>query len=288
MVLLSERYPIIYPIRVWQLRLFRRIKWWLEAKRFSDTLSREVLDHKVIVHQSVLVRRLGDSDPMLQYNKITNLKIAAGKLNGLLIKPGETFSFWHLVGKTSRAQGYLDGLCIVQGQASPGIGGGLCQMSNLIYWMALHTPLTVVERHRHSYDPFPDCDRVIPFGTGATIFYNYVDLQFTNTTSHTFQIIISFDDTHIRGEIFCDTQLPDTYRVFEQNHRFVRQNGKYYRSNEIWRKVFHAGVKKSEELLYTNFCEVKYRLEDETDGGKPLTNIAEELKNVYGQYKRNG
>lgn len=260
MTLLSERFPTVYSIRVWQLRVWRRLRWRIEQKRFSRTLARDVLNHKAVNHQSVLLRRLGDSDPMLQYNKITNLRLASEKINGILIRPGETFSFWRLVGNTSRAKGYLDGLCIVQGKAVPGIGGGLCQLSNLIYWMVLHTPLTVVERHRHSYDPFPDCDRVVPFGTGATIFYNYVDLQFTNTTPHTFQIMISFDDTRIKGEILCDSQLPDTYRVFERNHCFVREQDKYYRSNEIWREIYHQGARVGEELLYTNFCEVKYQL----------------------------
>ena len=160
------------------------------------------------------------------------------------------------------SRGYLDGLCISQGQAEPGIGGGLCQLSNLIYWMVLHTPLTIVERHRHSFDPFPDCDRVIPFGTGVTVFYNYVDLQFANPTTQTFQITISFDDTYIKGEIFCDAQLTATYRVFERKHHFIKENGKFYRSNEIWRESFQGGVKQCEELLFTNFCEVKYSLDD--------------------------
>ena len=45
-------------------------------------------------------------------------------------------------------------------------GGGLCQLSNLIYWMTLHTPLTITERYRHSYDVFPDSNRTQPFGSG--------------------------------------------------------------------------------------------------------------------------
>lgn len=261
MALLSEKFQTVYHLRVWQKRLFRRIKWRLDRRQYSRQISPNSLAFHIFSHQSVLLRKLGDSDLILQHNKITNLKIAAKSLNGILIKPGETFSFWHLVGKTTRAQGYLHGLCISQGQAVPGIGGGLCQLSNLIYWMVLHTPLTVVERHRHSFDPFPDCNRVIPFGTGATIFYNYVDLQFSNPTSQTFQITISFDDTYIKGDIFCDAELTTAYRVFERNHSFIKRNGKFYRSNEIWREVFQGGVKQHEALLYTNCCEVKYRLD---------------------------
>lgn len=47
--------------------------------------------------------------------------------------------------------------------------------------MALHTPLTVTERHRHGYDVFPDAERTIPFGSGATCFYNYGDLMILET-----------------------------------------------------------------------------------------------------------
>ena len=63
------------------------------------------------------------------------------------------------------------------GSFQTGIGGGLCQLSNLIYWMTLHTPLTVTERYRHSFDVFPDSRRTQPFGSGATCSYNYLDLQ---------------------------------------------------------------------------------------------------------------
>ena len=72
------------------------------------------------------------------------------------------------------------GMVLHNGGFKPGVGGGLCQLSNLIYWMTLHTPLTVVERWRHSYDVFPDAERTQPFGSGATVAYNHIDLQIRN------------------------------------------------------------------------------------------------------------
>ena len=50
------------------------------------------------------------------------------------------------------------------GEVKTSIGGGICQLANLLYWMALHTPLEVIERHHHSFDPFPDSGRTLPFG----------------------------------------------------------------------------------------------------------------------------
>ncbi|MCK9911052.1 VanW family protein, partial [Microbacteriaceae bacterium K1510] len=81
-----------------------------------------------------------------------------------------------------------------------GVGGGLCQLSNLIYWMTLHTPLTVTERYRHSYDVFPDAERTLPFGSGATCYYNYLDLQISNLTEQPFQLQIALTESHLAGE----------------------------------------------------------------------------------------
>jgi len=119
----------------------------------------------------------------LQYNKIKNLEIVVKKINGTIIQPGETFSFCKIVGLPTKKKGYKKGMELSFGKAKEGIGGGICQSSNLMYWLALHSALTVNERHHHSYDPFPDDGRVLPFASGATVFYNYLDLQITNNTT---------------------------------------------------------------------------------------------------------
>lgn len=80
-----------------------------------------------------------------------------------------------------------------------GVGGGLCQLSNLIYWMTLHTDLTVTERYRHSYDVFPDENRTQPFGSGATCVYNYRDLMVENRTVRPLQLSLQLTATELRG-----------------------------------------------------------------------------------------
>ena len=77
-----------------------------------------------------------------------------------------------------------------QGKVTVGVGGGLCPLANLIHWMGLHSPLQLTERHHHSFDPFPDEGRVLPFGSGASLFYNYVDLRFRNPTDQTLQLMV--------------------------------------------------------------------------------------------------
>ena len=119
-------------------------------------------------------------------------------------------------------------------------GGGLCQLSNLIYWMVLHTPLTVTERHRHSFDVFPDSNRTQPFGSGATCVYNYRDLQISNQTDdETYQICIRTEGDDLVGEIrTCSTPYLK-YRVYEHEHKITHEYwGRYIRHNLIRRQIF--------------------------------------------------
>ena len=258
---LSEIHPIFYHTRIWQKRLTRSLADSISGK-FASARSPDDLKFTVKKHQSLLRRRLGDSDPQLQENKVHNLKLSAPHLDGLLIRPGETFSFWRAVGETTAEKGYLEGMQLSRGEVVRGVGGGLCQLSNLLYWMALHTPLEVVERHHHSFDPFPDENRVLPFGSGCGVFYNYIDLRFFNPTDRTFQLRIRVADEHLKGAILTDVEPLYSYHVFERNHRFLSKNGKNYRENEIWREVIdrRTGNRIAEELLVRNHAEVKYEL----------------------------
>ena len=88
-------------------------------------------------HQSLLRRRLGDSSPRLQEQKIVNLQQAVKKLDGIVIKPGEIFSLWHIVGKPSYRAGYVDGMLLSNGKVVEGLGGGMCQLSNFLFWIFL-------------------------------------------------------------------------------------------------------------------------------------------------------
>ena len=263
---ISSLNPVFYFIIVKLRRLARYIQWWFGGQSFAKTLSEEQLKYRVYKHQSVLVRKLGGSDLELQYNKVENLKIAIGKLNGIIINPGEVFSFCYLVGCATRKKGYLDGMLLSNGEARAGIGGGLCQIANLIHWLCLHSPLTITERHHHSYDPFPDDGRVVPFGSGATIFYNYVDYQFTNNTDRTFQLLFWLDEKCINGDLRVNIELPYKYHVFEKNHHFVKTGDAYYRRNELWReKYFKKGSGEiiETELLQKNNALVKYQPDED-------------------------
>ena len=259
---LSEIHPIIYKTRVWQKRFFRQVADLSKARRFASEIEAENLPFTCKKHQSLLRRRLGNADPQLQENKVENLKIACPAIDGIVIKPGQTFSFWRQLGAATAEKGYCEGMQLSQGVVVRGVGGGLCQLANLLYWMALHTPLEIAERHHHSFDPFPDHNRVLPFGSGAGVFFNYIDLRFYNPTDITFQIKLWLTEEHLKGAIYSSRETPYSYHVFEKNHRFLNENGKNYRENEIWRETIdrRTGNHLAEEMLVKNFAEVKYEL----------------------------
>lgn len=270
--LISQRHPALYFLAVWTRRLQRYAGWYLGNKSYAVERTEEKLPYRIKKHQSVLLKKLGDSDRQLQINKVTNLKIAVKRLNGILIRPGETFSFCKLVGLPTRRKGYLPGMELSFGQARPGTGGGICQISNLIHWLVLHSPLTVTERHHHSFDPFPDDGRVLPFGSGATVFYNYRDYQFTNQTDHCFQFHFWFSEKCLEGELRIDTELDYAYHVFEKEHAFLKIDGQYFRRNEIWRQKilkFKSGQVIETALVTKNFARVTYTPEHFTEAHGP-------------------
>jgi vancomycin resistance protein VanW len=146
------------------------------------------------------------------------------------------------------------------GEFRPDVGGGICQAANLLHWMVLHSPLTVVERSEHSFDPFPDSGRVIPWGTGTSIFYNYVDLQVRNDTDVPYQLRVRVGDTYLHGELRATVMPRFSYHVEAREERFTQLDGQWWRSNEIWRRVIdrRTGNKAGDELVKRNRARMMY------------------------------
>ncbi|MBR5381314.1 MAG: VanW family protein, partial [Oscillospiraceae bacterium] len=180
--------------------------------------------------------------------------------DGLLLRPGEVFSYWRLIGKPSRRKGYREGMILVNGTVRPGVGGGLCQLSNLIFWMTLHTPLTVIERHRHGYDVFPDSNRTQPFGSGATCFYPYGDLMIRNDTEDTYQILVHVGETDLEGEWRVSSAPKNRFEIAERNHQMCGEVwGGFTRHNELYRQEYDLeGRLLSEELVISNSAIMMY------------------------------
>lgn len=218
---LSVRFPALRPIIIALKRLHKYTVMTL-SRDIVHTHSHTYFPCVVARHQSVLRRRLGDSNPRLQEQKIINLREAIKKFDGVIIEPEKIFSFWEILGNVSYKNGYVDGMLIAQGKVVEGVGGGLCQLANLFYCIWLHVPTEIVERYHHSLDVFPDSGRVLPFGSGATIVQNYIDLQIKNISPFPIQIKIWLTDTHLKCQLLSREVIPQKYHIFEKNHTFVR------------------------------------------------------------------
>lgn len=241
--------------------LKRKLIWIKNRKSYArPVLHNDTCCHSIIQHRSFLLRPLKDVDMLLQYNKVTNLRLAIANIDGTTIRPGQLFSIWKLVGRPTVSKGYLDGLVLHNGKISKGCGGGLCQLGNLLYWMALHSELDIIERWRHGYDVFPDINRTIPFACGATLSYNYVDLQLKNNTNNTYRINLWLDDEYLNGELLADSPPEYTFEIYETDHMFKSQWwGGYTRHNKIWRKrVCSKDKSYKEELVTENHAIMMY------------------------------
>ncbi|WP_208354485.1 VanW family protein [Pseudaestuariivita rosea] len=263
---LTSYHPALHQARVWQRQAVRWARWYWGREDFATDRQSDLLPNKIYRHQSKLRRSLAD-DPrenLWQDNKIHNHSLAIPHLNGVLIHPGQTFSIWRLVGRPTVRRRFKEGMELHLGRARGGIGGGLCQIANLIHWLALHSPLQVTQRASHSFDPFPDQGRVIPYGTGAALFYNYIDLWLFNPTQTTVQLHLWMTDTLLNGEFRCDGAHPHRYHVYEKNAGFTKSGDTWFRYNEIWRDTSTKGeapeVLKSEKL-YANHVRVLYEPE---------------------------
>jgi vancomycin resistance protein VanW len=202
------------------------------------------------------LRRAGVADERLQRGKEANVERAAALISGILIPPGGIFSYHHAVGRPSRLRGFRQGLELHAGQSGKGVGGGCCQVSNLLYLLALEAGLEIVERHRHGLDLFPDHGRTVPFGCGATVFYNFADLRFRNPYPDPVGIRVEIeagaDGRELVGRIVSPWAPDLKVEIYEVEHRFERQGDAWWRENRIRRRYLdgRGEVVRDEEVAH--------------------------------------
>jgi hypothetical protein len=145
------------------------------------------------------ITRLWTSDApaerALQAGKVQNLRVAAARIDGVELPAGAVFSFWAQIGRPSRWRRYAKGRELREGCIVPSIGGGLCQLSNALYAVALGAGLEIVERHPHS--------QIVPgsmaeAGRDATVFWNHVDLRFRLSAALRIEAVLTEEELIIR------------------------------------------------------------------------------------------
>lgn len=257
---LTERFPFLIPLRTWQRRLF-----FYAAMRFDKNVyckkTAPPLACLVCKSDAPLINTETGFNMIYQENKIFNLKLAAKAINGLVIRPGETFSFCRAVKNADKKTPYRDGLVMVNGKLTPSYGGGMCQMSDLLFDLFLHSSLTVTERHGHKIKDFPDLGTSAK-GTDATVFEGWLDLKAKNTETQSFQIYFEFSENIMTGFLLSDFPAAFRYEITNGKVFYEKKNGEIFEHAEVIREKLlkDTGEVQSRQLLYTNVCKINYPL----------------------------
>ncbi len=258
--LFCEINPVCFAISEQKEIYKRHVQNLLSKEKFAKTVHSEKIPNIISSRSSNLIKRGKGIDIKLQENKAVNIELACSKINGMTIHPGEVFSFWKTVGKTTKRKGYRAGRIIVGNKIEPGIGGGLCNLANTIHWLVLHSPLEVIEFHKHSDALAPDEGKRLPFNSGTSVSYNNLDYRFKNTTNQNIQISIWCENEKLYGELRSEKEFPWSYELVEENHHFKKIGDKFYRNSKIYRKIIDksTGNVIKKELILDNHSEVMY------------------------------
>jgi vancomycin resistance protein VanW len=153
-------------------------------------------------------------------SKIYNFLVASKAINQYVILPNEIFSFWKIIGNPNKH--FKKGRTIQNGKIIEDIGGGLCQVSGIIYHISLIAGLKIIERHNHSVDIYDDETRFCPLGTDATLVYGYKDLRIKNTNAFPIKFEIQIIDNHLVIQLFSTAVIIKnrlTFNVTKQSAR---------------------------------------------------------------------
>lgn len=149
-------------------------------------------------------------------NKIHNLKLASKSINEVCIHPDEIFSFWKIIGNPSERNGFKKGRNIVNQKVSEEIGGGLCQVSGIIYHTALKANLQILERYNHSVDIYSEEERFTPLGADATVVYGYKDLRIKNNKPFPIKFEIEIEGNAITCSLVSEIEIKESKVTFNQ------------------------------------------------------------------------
>jgi vancomycin resistance protein VanW len=190
----------------WRLRLrqfYRSISDRVDgftARHAQPSLGNQNLNPQYSISQPVRPTAFAD-------NKLHNIRIAANRIHTYVIYPQQVFSFWRAVGKPSLGNGFRPGRNLIDGHLQESPGGGLCQLSGLLYQLVLATDLEVMERYPHSVDIYREEERYAPLGADATVVWGYKDLRFWNTLNTPLQFRIEVCEEEVKGILCADLPL---------------------------------------------------------------------------------
>ena len=156
-------------------------------------------------------------------NRETNLKLAAEKINGTIILPGESFSYNEVVGERTIKAGYKEAAVYAGGQVVDGIGGGICQISSTLYNAAVYANLEITERTNHSF-----LTSYVEAGRDATVSWGSLDFCFDNTRSYPIKLELEVKNGVVTAQIYGTEEEKEYEIIIENNVDEVLPYETYY------------------------------------------------------------
>lgn len=208
------------------------------ARRFASAPPSGNFEHSLTLSQPIL----NATDEESRRNKIHNIEVAAASIETVQIEPGEVFSFWRLVGEPSQKNNFKRGINIIRGEVIEDFGGGLCQLSGIVYHVSLMAGLSVLERSNHSVDLYHDTERYTPLGADCAVFYGYKDLRLKNDHAHPVRFRFAVNDETLT----CYIESPEHIKETELSFEILRDDddGSDVITRGCGRKLAHSSYKK--------------------------------------------
>ncbi|BDD05550.1 VanW family protein [Aureibacter tunicatorum] len=152
--------------------------------------------------------------------KKRNIIIARSFIEQITIFPNEIFSFWRVVGKPTTAKGFVKSRSLINGKTIESTGGGLCQLSGLIYLASIHCGFEILERHNHSVDIYDEKTRYMPLGGDATVAFGYKDLKIRNNLRKPICFQINVED----DSVTVNVKYPEAININQVEFIIANQN----------------------------------------------------------------
>lgn len=179
-----------------------------------------------------------------------NIRLAASSINGTVVMPGEVFSTNEAMGPRVKSSGYEDAPVIVNGTLTPGLGGGVCQVSSTLYNAALLSDLQIVERRPHSLRVgYVDASR------DAVISGDYIDLKFKNNTGYPIYVGGYTSGSNVTMIIYGSSKVPKkTVSISSSVNSTTpsKDGGKPATKSSAYRKVYDSSGKLIREEKLSN------------------------------------
>ncbi len=160
----------------------------LKEEKNNIKISQKTEEKKQLQEIGSFITEILDTAP----ERVNNLIVCSKALDGIVVKPGEEFSFNETVGERTSEKGYLEAKILVDGEPEYGIGGGICQISSTIYNAAVISGLEITERHDHEGNV-----SYIEKGRDAAVCYHSQDLKFINTLDSPIKMSVKVGSSQI-------------------------------------------------------------------------------------------